>query len=76
MNNKIFQNSLFVGIAVTLLVGVVVISNTNMAFSQNESISNDIHLGLNENNTSYLNSTSSNHTGNWTEGNSTLQTNQ
>ena len=75
MKNKLIQNGLFVGITVALFVGVVFVSNTNPAFSQNISDSSNTDLGVTGNDTSALNS-SSDKEGNWTDGNTTLTVTQ
>lgn len=76
MKNKLIQKSLFVGITVALFIGVVFVSNTNLAFSQNISDSGNTDLGVTGNDTSALNSSSSDKDGNWTDGNTTLTVTQ
>ena len=72
MENKLIQKSLFIGITVALFVGVVLVSNTNLALSQNISDSGNKDFGVTSNDTSVLNSSSLDKNGNWTDGNTTL----
>ena len=72
MKNKLIQNSLFAGITVALFVGALFGSNADNAFSQNTSDNGNIDLGVTNNNTSNLTSSSLDKEGNWTDDNTTL----
>lgn len=76
MKNKLVQNSLFVGITVAIFVGVLFVSNADYALSQNVSDTGNIDLGVTDNGTSSLNSSSLDKEGNWTDGNATLTVTQ
>ena len=71
MKNKLIQKSLSIGITFALFVGVVFVSNTNLAISQNVSSGDNVDLGVTANDTEVSNSSSLDKKGNWTDGNTT-----